>query len=209
MIELETALVFLAACLAVNISPGPSIVYVSTMAATHGSRAGLLSALGLGFGALAHIVAAALGISAILASSAVAFTIVKYLGAAYLVYLGLKLLLSRAQVPETGFHPGKRESLGPVAQGAIVDLLNPKIAIFFLAFLPQFVTPESGNTFWQVILLGMMFIASGFVVNGSIALAVGRTVQHVDLSRYAWATRWLPGCILVGLGARLATIDHQ
>src|SRR5215813_3782984 len=143
MIDLSRFPLFVLASLSLLLIPGPAVLYIVTRSIDQGRLAGLISVLGIEVGGLFHVAAAALGLSAILLSSALAFDIVKYLGAAYLIYLGVRKLLS--PVEETGNADIQRESLSRIYwQGFAVNILNPKTALFFFAFLPQFVSPEKG-----------------------------------------------------------------
>lgn len=208
MIEFQTLLIFLTACLAINISPGPSIIYVTTAAMAQGVRAGILASFGLGIGILVHVIAAALGVSILLANSAFAFSIIKFAGAAYLAYLGLKILMSQPVQVEPSPGSTKQSPLKVLLKGAMVDLLNPKIAIFFLAFFPQFVVQDSGNSFLQIFVLGLVFIATGTTVNCIIAALVGRSAQKTGIIQNSFFARWLPGCVLLALSARMVTLEH-
>jgi threonine/homoserine/homoserine lactone efflux protein len=190
---------FAAAALALLLVPGPAVLYIVAQSAEHGRLAGVLSVAGIHLGTLVHTAAAAVGLSALIVSSAVAFSVVKYAGAAYLVYLGLRRLLGRepAERVET-----RDEPLGRlVAQGAVVNVLNPKTALFFLAFLPQFVDPD--RAVWpQVVVLGLTFVVLGFVTDGLYALAAGSFAGWIrrrrELMRYA------SGSIFLGLGVSAA-----
>ena len=151
--------------------PGPNLIYIVTRGASQGRRAGLASALGVETGTLIHIAAAALGLSALLASSATAFEFVRYAGAAYLLYLGVRTLRSRnGSRPEVGGAP--EPALGRAyAEGVLVNVLNPKVALFFLAFLPQFVDPGRGATTVQVLVLGAVFFAIALTLDLLYVLA--------------------------------------
>jgi len=208
MIETEALFMFVLACLAINFTPGPSILYVMTMSATRGQKAGIYAAFGLNLGILVHVLAAAFGISTILATSTTAFALVKYLGAAYLVYLGTTMILSRETNTEAHTLTSSKQNTQTFREALLVDLLNPKIALFFLAFLPQFVDPSAGSTFLQSIFLGGIFIVTGTIVNCGIAIFTSQSVQKIDLQKSRWASRWIPGTILVALGIRLATIER-
>src|SRR5579884_2118882 len=156
MPTLSTIVLFLLAALGLLLIPGPSVVYIVTRSASQGRRAGFASVLGIEAAGFVHAAAAALGLSALLLTSALAFSIVKYLGAAYLIYLGLRTLLKREESGQiTIAAPASFTRL--FAQGFLVDLLNPKTALFFYAFLPQFVDPARGNVIWQMLLLGALF----------------------------------------------------
>ena len=160
--------------------------------------------LGVQAGALVHVAAAALGISALLVQSALAFSVVKYAGAAYLVYLGLRRLLAREGLDVGGERvPRGRGRL--FREGIVVNVLNPKAALFFLAFLPQFVDPEAGAVALQVAALGLLFIALAVVSDGMYALAAGVAAEWLRGSaRFVRAERWVSGSVLVGLGLTTA-----
>jgi threonine/homoserine/homoserine lactone efflux protein len=211
MDSLSYWLLFFSAAFAINISPGPDLIFVLSRTIAEGRKVGFASLLGVWTGALVHVSAAALGLSAILAASDVAFAVVKYAGAAYLVYLGLRAL--RAKTPAFGTpHPAARRTTPWMAyrQGVSVDILNPKAAIFFLAFLPQFVRPELGHVSAQIMLLGVLVIAVAVVVEFSAMLLAARLTQALrgNARISAWLQRLL-GSILIALGVRLALIGHR
>ena len=199
----STLLVFAAASLALLVVPGPAVVYIVTRSLTQGRTAGVVSMLGVQAGGLVHVGAAALGISAVIASSATAFAVVKYAGAAYLVYLGTRKLLRPADAPLASI---ERRGHGRLfREGVIVNILNPKTAIFFLAFLPQFVDPGRGSTAVQVTILGLLFILLALLSDGAYALAAGGLGNR--LRRSAAVRRRLDrisGTVYVGLGAAAA-----
>ncbi len=182
MPEPATLLVFLAAALVLIAIPGPNLVYIATRSASEGRRSGLASALGVECGTLVHVGLAAAGLSAVLASSAVAFSAVKYLGAAYLVYLGLRAL-RRPPAPDaaTPSAPPPAPSLRRAyRQGLLVQLLNPKVAVFFLAFLPQFIDPARGTVALQILVFGGILAVVGFAIDATYAVAaasVGRRLR--------------------------------
>ena len=203
-------LLFLSAALAISLSPGPDLIYILSRTLSQGRKIGLLSCLGVASGAVVHILAAALGLSAIIATSALAFSIVKYAGAAYLVYLGISALLSKGRllrIPEIKKPAGSWEAF---RQGVLIDILNPKVAVFFMAFLPQFVRPELGHTSAQIIFLGLLVNLMGVLVEVLFVLAAGRLTSFLrHNSRIsAWLDR-LMGSILVGLGLRLALTENS
>jgi threonine/homoserine/homoserine lactone efflux protein len=189
--------VFALASIALLLIPGPAVLYVVTQSAEQGRSAGLASVAGIHIGTFVHIVAAAAGLSAIIVASAVAFTAVKFAGAAYLVYLGIRKLLERPAADEA---EAERAPLRHVfVRGTVVNVLNPKTALFFLAFLPQFVDPDRGAVWSQVVVLGLVFVLLGLVSDSLYALggdAVGSLIR-----RRATATRRISGTIYVGLGA--------
>ena len=202
MPELSTLALFAVASVAMLVFPGPSVLYIVTRSVDQGRRAGLVSMLGVEAGALVHVTAAAIGVSAILASSAVAFSVVKYAGAAYLVWLGIQRLRSRGvALPDAPAVPLRRV----FRDGVIVNVLNPKTAIFFLAFLPQFVDPARGAGAAQVAVLGALFVVLAVLSDGVYALVAGWVGDR--LRRSARLRRRLDqagGGMLVGLGAAAA-----
>ena len=188
---------FAVASIALLLIPGPAVLYVVTQSAEQGRSAGLASVAGIHIGTFAHIVAAAVGLSALILASAVAFSAVKFAGAAYLVYLGIRKLLERPAIDET--EPRRAPLRTVFARGAIVNVLNPKTALFFLAFLPQFVDTDRGAVWSQVVTLGLVFVALGLVSDSLYALA-GDAVGSM-LRRHTTAMRRISGSIYVGLGA--------
>lgn len=204
MPDLSTLALFCAATLALLLVPGPAVVYIVTRSVAQGRGAGLVSVAGIHAGTLVHVVAAALGISALLAASATAFTIVKYLGVAYLVYLGVKALLRKkdqGEFLELKIHSKKRLFW----EGFVVNVLNPKTAIFFLAFLPQFVD-TSAPVAPQIVLFGAVFTALGMVSDGTFALLSSALAGKLRSSERARRRLDVSsGLIYLGLGAFLAT----
>lgn len=192
--------VFILAALTLLLTPGPAVLYIVARSMDQGRVAGLVSVLSVEIGNFAHVLAATLGLSALLFSSAMAFNIVKYLGAAYLVYLGLKRIL-RPETPLTEASLEK-QSLGRIfSQGIVVAILNPKTALFFLAFLPQFVDPARGNVAWQLFSLGCIFVAMAIFTDGLYALLAGSAGQVLKKTpAFLKADRYLVGGIYVGLG---------
>ena len=215
MIELLVAYTpFLIAALLLNISPGPDMAYIVGQTAVHGRKIGLFSSLGVISGAFVHVLAATFGLSAILATSALAFAIVKWIGVAYLVWLGIGALRSSFAKSESDAHsdePAAPISTRPMTafgawrQGVMIDVLNPKVAIFFMAFLPQFIDPTRGNGAVQFLLLGLMVLLIAFVVEGMLVLAVASAAGRIKGSRKlgAWLNRALGG-MFIALGIRLA-----
>ena len=200
----ETFFLFLAATLAVNLTPGPSIFYVSTVSAAQGMEAGLVSVAGLSLGIMAHILAAATGAAALISASEGAFLLLKYAGAAYLIYLGLRLLLAAPRSPESMDTQSKTPPRMLFYRGVLVDLLNPKIGLFFLAFLPQFVDNRNTDAFIPVLMLGTVFMLMGAVVNACVAVLVSHGAGKLKLSSRSWISRWVPGGMLLFLGTHLA-----
>jgi threonine/homoserine/homoserine lactone efflux protein len=206
----EVFAAFAVASLALLIVPGPSVLYIVTRSVDQGKAAGLVSVLGIHTGSVVHVAAAALGLSAILASSAVAFGIVKYAGAAYLIWLGVKAIRERGE--ERSELGGRREhSLARIyVQGVVVNVLNPKTALFFLAFLPQFMDVSKGSVPLQAVILGATFIVLGFISDGTYALVSARVSRAIRNRRGSGvARRWLPGLTLIGLGIASAITGRR
>ena len=177
--------------------PGPAVLYIVAQSVEHGRAAGLASVAGVHLGTLVHVAAAAAGVSAVIAASATAFTTVKLAGAAYLVYLGVRRLVSKQLRDD---EPRDPEALrAAFARGAVVNVLNPKTALFFLAFLPQFVDPDRGGAWSQAIVLGAVFVLLGLVSDSLYAIAAGAV--GAALRRRREAVRYASGTIMIGLGA--------
>jgi threonine/homoserine/homoserine lactone efflux protein len=200
---------FAAAALAVNLTPGPDMLFVVGTGATRGRRAGVMAALGIGAGCLLHIALAAVGLSALLAASALAFSLVKWVGAAYLVWMGLSMWRRRQAGPEAGASARPKAGGRSVFwQGAITNALNPKVALFFLAFLPQFIEPGASGQALAFVALGLLFNVGGTVVNIVVAL-LAATIRRWLAARGAGSAvgGWLQravGALFIGLGVRLA-----
>lgn len=209
MPTIETVILFMAAALALNVTPGPSILYVMSRSVGQGRTAGLVSALGLGTGSLIHAGAAALGLSVILAYSPLAYTVVKYLGAGYLVYLGVRILLVRDRQLSTAVLA--HVSLTRVFwQGVVTELLNPKIVLFFMSFLPQFVDPARGSVAGQTLFLGLLFHVTGVPINMLVAVVGGAIASWLSQNPvFARVRNGLAGAVLIGLGVRLALSERR
>ncbi len=195
--------VFVLAALALLLIPGPAVVYIVTRSIAQGRRAGLASVLGIELAGLCHSAAAAIGLSAILLASSLAFNVVKYLGAAYLVYLGARALFSTSDEPRVEGAPPSLARL--FRRGFVVNLLNPKTAIFFYAFLPQFVDPARGSTALQMLLLGALFVALATITDSTYALVasgIGRLVARA--AGFQKASRYVTGGIYITLGVTAA-----
>jgi threonine/homoserine/homoserine lactone efflux protein len=195
-----TLALFALAALALIVVPGPAVLYIVAQSIDHGRRAGVVSAFGVATGGLVHVVAAAIGLSALLVSSATAFTVVKVAGAAYLIGVGVLTLLRRPEDP--GVEPARQRPLGRIyAQGVFVNVLNPKTALFFLAFLPQFVDPELGSVGRQIVVLGLLFVALALSSDSLWALAAGTASGWLRSSaRFLSIRRYVSGTVFVGLG---------
>lgn len=209
MLQGSTLAVFVVAALALLLVPGPSVLYIVTRSIDQGRMAGLVSSWGVGVGSLVHIAGAALGISALLMSSAAAFNIVKYLGAAYLVYLGLRKLLVREELQSSDLQ--EHTKLPRIFfQGVLVNVLNPKTALFFFAFFPQFVDPSRGSVDTQILLLGCVFVLLGICSDGLYALLAG-TLGHWLRGdpRFIRAQRYFAGSVYIALGVGTALSGSQ
>ncbi len=196
--------VFLSAAILLAIAPGPGMLYVLARALGGGRREGLLSALGTFFGGMVHVFAAAVGLSIILAKSAIAFSAVKYLGAGYLCFLGLRMILDARQdngVSLADFPRGRN----PFWQGIMTEVLNPKTALFFLSFIPQFVNHKHGHVFLQFILLGTLSVTLNTSADIAVTLLAGPLGQRIRGSaRFRRRQRTLTGAVMIGLGSYLA-----
>jgi threonine/homoserine/homoserine lactone efflux protein len=192
---------FVGASLALLVVPGPAVLYIVTQSIGQGRRAGLACCTGIHTGTLVHVTAATVGLSALLASSAVAFDVVKYAGAAYLIVVGVRRLAGFEHA-ETLDEPRVRTYGQLYRQGIVVNLLNPKTALFFLAFLPQFVDPSRGPAWKQILVLGLLFSVLGFLSDTSWALVAGTLGQRLRRStRFPVVQRYVSGAIFLGLGA--------
>jgi threonine/homoserine/homoserine lactone efflux protein len=195
---------FVGAALLLLVVPGPSVLYIVTQSVSHGRRAGMASVAGITTGTLVHIAAATIGLSALLASSALAFDVVKYLGAAYLIVVGIRRLAGLER-PDEGRVAASRSLSRLYRQGIVVNVLNPKTALFFLAFLPQFVDSTRGAAWAQILMLGLLFAALGFLSDGVWAVVAGTLGERLRRSRrFPQVQRYVSGSVFVGLGAAAA-----
>lgn len=202
-------ILFLAASLALIAAPGPDNILVLTRGIAQGRGAALVSAAGASLGLVVHSVLAAVGLSALLAQSATAFSVVKYAGAAYLIYLGIKALVSRENFVVSGETATLRLQ-SVFFQGVASNVLNPKVALFFLAFLPQFAPPTAGSAAPQLLALGLTFALLTWAVFSVLAYFSGSLGNWLGRRpRYADALRWSTGIVLVGLGLRLALPERR
>lgn len=205
MPDLGTALVFAGAALALLLIPGPAVLYIVARSASQGRRAGLVSVAGIHVGTLVHIAAAVLGLSAVIVASSTAFSAIKLAGAAYLVYIGISTLRQRGGFADTIGEQRTRSTRRVFTDGVVLNILNPKTAVFFLAFVPQFVDVDAGHATTQVIALGVLFIGIGLVTDGIYALGGGwiggRLRRSPPLARRSETTA---GAIYIGLGLTTA-----
>ena len=205
--QANTFLLYVGACVLLCIVPGPDMMFLLSRTIAHGRRAGLVSAVGITAGATTHLIAATFGLSAILSRSAVAFSVVKWIGAGYLIYLGVSALVSKtgaSHVENRAMTDGGTWT--SFRQGYLSDLLNPKVALFYLAFIPQFVTSSGMHPSLQILVLGLTLNGIGIVVNGVIVVAAAHITQSMRASRRIgpWLERTM-GAVMIGLGLRLAT----
>lgn len=204
---MNSLLPFIIASAILLIIPGPAVIYIVTRSVDQGRLAGIVSMLGIHVGTIFHIAAAAFGISALLATSAIAFSIVKYLGAAYLIFLGIQKLLGKGPAQEIEQTESKKLR-HLFYEGVFVNVLNPKTGLFFLAFLPQFVDPSGGSATLQILLLGLIFMVMGIVSDGLYALMAGTLGNWLKQNSYFLRIRrYFSGSIyiLLGLAAALSS----
>jgi len=204
MVESSQLYFFMGAALALLLIPGPAVLYITARSASQGRVAGLVSVLAIETANFIQAIAAALGLSAILLSSAVTFDLVKYLGAAYLIYLGIRKLMASDNGAED--EAVKQESLARIYwQGFAVNILNPKTALFFFAFLPQFVDPAKGNVTGQTLLLGTIFVGMGIITDSMFALVTSSLASKLTGNkRFQKGQRYFAGLVYVGLGITTA-----
>lgn len=200
---------FVVAAVVVLLIPGPGVLYVVTRSVTQGYRAGLASAFGLSMGVLVHVAAATAGLSTILLTSATAFGVVKALGAGYLIYLGIRTLSSKQPVVSIDSQTSQ-SMYRLITDGVIISIFNPKIALFFLAFLPQFVDARRGDITQQVFLLGFIYVALALLTDGAYALLAGSTRRWIG-GRFMQGPlpRYISGSLFLGLGLNAAFTDRR
>ena len=205
MFELSTLVSYTAVVLGLFLIPGPAVLLVFMRTAQGGRSVGIMTGLGVACGDFVHAMAAAVGLSAILMTSALAFNVIKFIGAGYLLWLGVQALLEKASDAEAGTAPPAVTAAQAFLQAIPAEVLNPKTALFFLAFMPQFVHPERGSTFLQFTVLGVIFVLLSALFSGLLVLSV-RPLSRV-LGRLAWLNRWkgrIVGTIFIGLGLKVA-----
>ena len=209
MPEAGTLLVFSAAALALIVVPGPAVIYIVSQSIDRGRLAGFVSALGIAVGALVHVCAAAIGLSSILVSSATAFNVVKYAGAAYLIGMGLWTIFSRRDTDPAAVQT-ERRLRRRFGQGVVVNILNPKTALFFFAFLPQFVDADQGAAALQIVVLGLVFVLIAVISDSVWGLAAGTASERLRASRrFLSIQRYVSGSVFVGLGALTAAAKRH
>lgn len=210
MPDSTSLLLFVASALALLLTPGPAVLYIVARSLHQGRRAGLVSVLGIGLGGVFHIVTATLGLSALLLSSLTAFRTVQYLGAAYLIFLGLRTLMTRRAGDEASPTPPPRSLRRVFFEGVVVNALNPKAVLFFFAFLPQFVDVDRGHVERQLLLLGLIFLVLALCTDSAYALAAGglrrwlaRRPAVLEAQRYVAGSVYLAlGVVTAASGAR-------
>jgi threonine/homoserine/homoserine lactone efflux protein len=189
--------------------PGPAVLLIATRTAQCGRKAGIIAGLGIATGDIIHTLFAAIGLSAILITSSLAFTIVKFIGAAYLIYLGVRSIIEKPS--ELHFpNQSSKKTTNPFSQAILIEVLNPKTALFFLSFLPQFVQPERGSSLIQFLILGFIFVFLGLIYTTFVALSVQFLGQLVK--RISWFGRWsrkIAGVIYISLGLKVAIQSRQ
>lgn len=215
MPDTQHLLLFIAAGWLLNLAPGPDVLYIVTNSLRSGARAGIVAGLGITAGCFVHILAAALGVSALVAMSATAFTVLKYLGAAYLLWVGIRILATKRQpsgwapAPTTAVERRAHPTLWSVFTGGfLTNLLNPKVAIFFLAFVPQFIPPDTDNKALAFVLLGIIFNLNALPVNSGWALAAAWMARRSAVRK---GMHWLDraaACMFIGFGLKLAFSDN-
>ena len=209
MFDIPSLTLFIAASWVLILTPGPDTLYVLTRAIAQGKQAGVISALGVTVGIFVHTLAAAFGLALVLQTSAPAFPIVKYVGALYLLYLGVKTLKDRSSLTLLSEHKPRQLRI-LFWQGVLSNVTNPKVALFFLAFLPQFVHPEHGHVPAQMIVLGLIFAFFGVIYLSGVGYSAGQVgiwiAQH---PQYLKPLRWATGGIFLGLGLRLAFTERR
>ncbi len=201
---------FAVTALLLNLTPGNDMLFVIARSSSQGSRAGIISSLGIMGGCMVHMIAAVAGLSAIIANSALAFSIIKYIGAAYLIYLGVQSFLEKKNQLQINTSASKISYQKIFWQGVITNVLNPKVALFFLAFLPQFINTKSENITAQILFLGVWFNIGGTIINIIVALLFGKI--GVWLSKSSNFVQWqkrITGGILIALGIKVALSSKQ
>ena len=210
MLGIHSLWLFVLSGVLLNITPGPDTAYIVGRSAQIGWRGGAAAALGISAGCLVHVFAAAIGLSALLAASSVAFTAIKWIGAAYLIYTGIKMLLAQAASPATVTVPRATTLRQVFWQGALTNALNPKVALFFLAFLPQFVDAEAPGKALAFVVLGLIFIGTGTLWGLGVAAFAAKAAGRIRQSGRAlvWLNRAL-GAMFIGLGVRVAMLQNR
>ena len=212
MPSVQTTMLFMMTALALNLTPGPSILFILSCCLGQGRRAAIASVFGLATASVIQAFATAFGLSALFAYSPVAFGIIKYCGAAYLIYLGISSFLQGgiAGVKTHVDNVGRPPLMKSYYQGLATDLFNPKLLLFFFAFLPQFVHADRGEPWEQMLILGLLFQITGIPTNLAVAFAGGSLAGWIARHpTWARVQNWLASTLLIGLGIRLAFVEHR
>ncbi|MGV3497546.1 MAG: LysE family translocator [Hydrogenophaga sp.] len=210
MPDVPQLLLFMAAGWLLNLTPGPDVLYIVSHGLRHGARAGMVAALGIVSGCFVHVFAAAAGLSALLATSATAFTVIKWIGAAYLLWMGVKLLFSRGGRLDLNAARATETDLWLVwRRGFLTNVLNPKVALFFLAFVPQFIRPDAAHPALAFLLLGVLFNVNSLPINLGYAWLAAWAARRLQVLQAAmgWMDR-IAGLMFIGFGLRLALAEH-
>ncbi|WP_179412917.1 LysE family translocator [Mucilaginibacter sp. E4BP6] len=210
MFTFQHPYLFFIASLLLNLTPGNDMLYVASRSISQGTRAGIVSALGISVGCFVHILAAVLGISIIIAKSAYAFEIIKFAGAGYLIYLGVKSIITKPNVDTKNENPSKSDYWKLFKQGIITNALNPKVAIFFLSFLPQFIDTASPYFKIQLFTLGVWFDLQGSLLLIIVVFILGKAKNFFKQKPKLWLIQEkITGFILIGLGVRIALLTKK
>lgn len=210
MFNFQNLYLFFITSLLLNLTPGNDMLYVASRSISQGIKAGIASAIGVFAGCFVHILAAVLGLSIIISRYAYLFQLIKYAGAAYLIYLGVKALLSKQAIETKKEKPAKAGYLSLFKQGALTNALNPKVAIFFLSFLPQFINPSSPVFKLQLFTLGLWFALQGTLVLIIVACVLGKTKDFFSKKPKVWRIQEkITGFILIGLGIKIALTSKR
>jgi len=207
MPPLDVFLLFMAGALALNITPGPDMTFVVAQATHRGTRAGVAAALGIGAGTLLHMTLAAFGLAALFAAFPLAFDIVRYAGAAYLVWIAISMIRHPPQLAAVATEDAARTAF---RQGVVTNIFNPKVAIFFIAFLPQFVVPSAGPAWLQILVLGLCFDLSGTLVNSLVAVGSGKLAGRLKANpAIGKIMGWISASVMLGLAVKLAWTERR
>ena len=210
MIDSSKLALFLTAALLLALAPGPGMLYVLARSLAGGRREGVLSSLGTFVGGMVHVLAAAAGVSVVLARSAVAFATVKYAGAAYLCFLGIRMIVEARKDKDSLPAEAGLPARNPFWQGIATEVLNPKTALFFLSFIPQFVDRQSGHVFWQFLMLGTISVTLNTSADLVVTMFAGPLGNRIRSSaRFRRTQRTATGAIMIGLGTYLATSNAE
>jgi threonine/homoserine/homoserine lactone efflux protein len=207
MPDLNVFLLFMAGALALNVTPGPDMTFVLAQAAHRGTRAGVAAALGIGTGTLFHMTLAAFGLAALFAAFPLAFDVVRYAGAAYLVWIAIGMI---RRPPHLNTARDESSVSAAFKQGIVTNILNPKVAIFFIAFLPQFVTKDAGPAWMQILILGICFDIGGTLVNCLVAFGSGKLAARLRGNpMIGKVLGWISASVMLGLAVRLAVTERR